>query len=124
MCRPASTYILLRCPQSSGFLSFHLPKLSSFLPTYIHQLKLSDFDFLNINLLSLSSCLNTAIHIRLLRRRGTSLPTAPAVPSAVLQIRMRTGPRSPTLLSGDESRTALLNATIVRSSIVITGAHY
>jgi hypothetical protein len=66
----------------------------------------------------LSSCHDKAIRTRLPRRRGMSPLMEPAVLSAALQIQMRTGPRSPTLLSGGGYRTALPNAITVSSSVI------
>lgn len=55
------------------------------------------------------------MHTRRPRLRGTSPAMEPAVLSAVQQIQMRTGPRSPTWLNAEEFRIALLSATTVSS---------
>ena len=83
--------------------SLGLIDLGEFLPLVISSYPWS-ITRLTTNLLI---CLDRIIHTRLPRRRGTSLPTVPAVLLAALQILMRTGPRYQISLSGGGSRTAL-----------------
>jgi len=62
------------------------------------------------------TCPDKVSHTRQLLPRGISPATAQAVLSAFQQTQMRTGPRSPTWLSGGESKTELPSETTVSNT--------
>lgn len=66
----------------------------------------------------LPKCLDTAIHTPRLPPQDICQVTAPAVPSAVLPIPMKIGPRSLILLSAAEFRTVSLKETTVSCLLI------